>query len=632
MLRSLVLLTAILLGSLSARADSLINPTVPATGAKLNSDVIRNNFLAARSDVLNILGNYAGIAAPSSPINLQTWVDTTSSPVYTFKYWNLQNRVWVPYATLNINTNAYASFATPGAFLATAPLIVNVSGGITTYGLARDTNFAVNGSNQLALAPVNSGNLLANCTGGSAEPGPCTWSQFADVVVGATNGFLPYRSGGAWGSISTGTSGATLPMNNSANVFSSMQSIITNTSTLPVADSGTLLALGSVDGTPTRVELTSAGANPVVTGRSALGTIAVPQTLVSGTLMMSFNAHGYDGAAWATTANGAFRVYAEGTWSNTSHPTEVCDSTTPTGSTTIVDVLCTHQSGGVTLGAVADQGAGTLNLIGSLYNNGVAPTGTGGYARAASPTFTGTLGAAAVSISGALTYGGVTLAASTTGTGSLVASIAPTITGHPTIEGVTSTGATGTGGFVFSAAPTLTGHPTIEGVTSTGATGTGNFVFGTSPSIATPTVTGSFTATGLVTYADMATAAIATQANYFAGAASTLVPANQIYQPEITVTFSATPTFDFFTFNNAAITLTGNVTTQTLSNVTAGKDGSITFIQDATGSRTTVWNSVFKFSGGVTPALSTAANAVDVLIYHCRSATNCVASLFKDAR
>jgi hypothetical protein len=67
-------------------------------------------------------------------------------------------------------------------------------------------------------------------------------------------------------------------------------------------------------------------------------------------------------------------------------------------------------------------------------------------------------------------------------------SSAPTISGHPTIEGVTSTGATGTGNFVFSIAPTITGHPTIEGVTSTGATGSGAFVFATSPTLVTPTV------------------------------------------------------------------------------------------------------------------------------------------------
>ena len=36
---------------------------------------------------------------------------------------------------------------------------------------------------------------------------------------------------------------------------------------------------------------------------------------------------------------------------------------------------------------------------------------------------------------------------------------------------------------------TISGHPTIEGVTSTGATGSGNLVFGTTPSLTNPSVT-----------------------------------------------------------------------------------------------------------------------------------------------
>jgi len=56
---------------------------------------------------------------------------------------------------------------------------------------------------------------------------------------------------------------------------------------------------------------------------------------------------------------------------------------------------------------------------------------------------------------------------------------------------------TGTGTVVaMQTAPTILGHPTIEGVTSTGATGTGNFVFASSPTLTTP-VLGAATATSL---------------------------------------------------------------------------------------------------------------------------------------
>jgi hypothetical protein len=142
------------------------------------------------------------------------------------------------------------------------------------------------------------------------------------------------------------------------------------------------------------------------------------------------------------------------------------------------------------------------------------------------------------------------------------------------------------------------------------------------------TVTSSFTATGLVGYSALASAAIAGSSDYYAATASKIVPASIIYPAETTTSYAATTSFDFNTFINTAVTLTGNITTMNVSNVKAGQSGQITFIQDGTGNRTTVWNSVFKFSGG-TPILSTTGGSVDILFYSCRSATFCAASLNK---
>jgi hypothetical protein len=124
----------------------------------------------------------------------------------------------------------------------------------------------------------------------------------------------------------------------------------------------------------------------------------------------------------------------------------------------------------------------------------------------------------------------------------------------------------------------------------------------------------------------------ATGANYFAGTSNKVLTADIVYQAEVATTFGSTTTFDFNNFINASVTLTGNITTQTLSNVTIGKAGSIRFIQDGTGSRTTVWNTIFKFPGGTTPTLTTTINASDVLNYNCVSATFCQASLSKDVK
>jgi hypothetical protein len=152
----------------------------------------------------------------------------------------------------------------------------------------------------------------------------------------------------------------------------------------------------------------------------------------------------------------------------------------------------------------------------------------------------------------------------------------------------------------------------------------------TAPSL---TVTTAFTATGLVTFADMATAAVATASQYIAGTASTLVASNIAYTAEQTTTFGSTTSFDFSTFINTAVTLTGNITTMNVSNVKAGQAGQIRFIQDGTGSRTTVWNSTFKFANGVTPTLTTATpNAIDVLFYSCPTTSLCYASLTQNMK
>lgn len=65
-----------------------------------------------------------------------------------------------------------------------------------------------------------------------------------------------------------------------------------------------------------------------------------------------------------------------------------------------------------------------------------------------------------------------------------------------------------------------------------------------------------------------------------------------------TVTFSATPTFDASLGNTQKMTLTGNVTSSTLSDATAGEHIDFIICQDATGSRTFVWPTNLK--GGMT--------------------------------
>lgn len=84
---------------------------------------------------------------------------------------------------------------------------------------------------------------------------------------------------------------------------------------------------------------------------------------------------------------------------------------------------------------------------------------------------------------------------------------------------------------------------------------------------------------------------------------------------------SSAVSLDFSTGNNFTTILNGNVSIANPSNLQPGQSGIIYVVQDGTGSRTMSFNSDWKFEGGSAPTLSTAAAAVDALIYNVRTST-----------
>jgi hypothetical protein len=128
---------------------------------------------------------------------------------------------------------------------------------------------------------------------------------------------------------------------------------------------------------------------------------------------------------------------------------------------------------------------------------------------------------------------------------------------------------------------------------------------------------------------------IATVAQFAAATANKLLAADKVFTAEVPVTYGTTTTFDFNTFINAAVTLTGNITTITFSNVKAGQAGVLRFIQDGTGSRTIppTINTILKCAGACNYVLSTTASAVDAIGYTCVTATFCIGgALLKDIK
>jgi hypothetical protein len=84
--------------------------------------------------------------------------------------------------------------------------------------------------------------------------------------------------------------------------------------------------------------------------------------------------------------------------------------------------------------------------------------------------------------------------------------------------------------------------------------------------------------------------------------------------------------------NNFSLTIAGNRTLANPTNIVAGQSGVIVITQDATGSRTLAYGSYWKFVGGTAPSLTTAASAVDVLVYYVESSTRITARLISDVK
>ena len=96
---------------------------------------------------------------------------------------------------------------------------------------------------------------------------------------------------------------------------------------------------------------------------------------------------------------------------------------------------------------------------------------------------------------------------------------------------------------------------------------------------------------------------------------------------EITVlTDGATVTPNFDDSNNFSLSIGGNRTLANPTNLTAGQSGCI-WITQTTGSHTLAYDTYWDFTGGTAPVLSTAAGAVDCLVYAVQSSTKITATL-----
>jgi hypothetical protein len=94
-----------------------------------------------------------------------------------------------------------------------------------------------------------------------------------------------------------------------------------------------------------------------------------------------------------------------------------------------------------------------------------------------------------------------------------------------------------------------------------------------------------------------------------------------VIAPVVSLTDAASVVVNMALGNNFALTLAGNRTLAAPTGVTPGQTGHIYLVQDGTGSRTLAYNNAYVFVSGTAPTLSTAANAVDLLVYNAQTTT-----------
>ncbi|MER8793973.1 hypothetical protein NKH75_07160 [Mesorhizobium sp. M0984] len=134
---------------------------------------------------------------------------------------------------------------------------------------------------------------------------------------------------------------------------------------------------------------------------------------------------------------------------------------------------------------------------------------------------------------------------------------------------------------------------------------------------------------GAITFVKLATAAVATAAEYRTGTATSKLLTLDLVNAamaEVTLTDAATIAWDMSLGIDFVVTLAGSRTLSNPTNTVVGRRGRIRVVQDGTGTRTLTKSSNHKTPGGAALTINTAANSESYIYYDCVSSTKILLS------
>lgn len=171
----------------------------------------------------------------------------------------------------------------------------------------------------------------------------------------------------------TGSNTSALVINTSAFVFDSTNSALGINNATPATN--TFIDAINSTGATKRVVLTGYGTGSFVgnRGRFARGTAGAPAAAQSGDVLSFISGQGYGATGFSATSTGVMNMAAGATFTDSSMPTYMTFSVTPSASVTAAEAVRINSTGAVLVATTTDDAASKLQVNGqtTLLNNNI---------------------------------------------------------------------------------------------------------------------------------------------------------------------------------------------------------------------------------------------------------------------